>query len=116
MSNGHKCLTIYAVNVYTSSRMAAFLVGEAIRSACAEERDHQNLMTFHPNMYSQSTMICTFDCVLAVRVPCGLPIVKGDLLPPLDLPLGEEAEAGHVGVEAINVHVENVQVGITAAR
>lgn len=58
----------------------------------------------------------TFDGVLAVRVPCGLTIVEGDLFASLDLPLGKQAEAGHVGVQAVHVHVEYVQVGITAAR
>ena len=58
----------------------------------------------------------TFDSVLAVRVPCGLTIVKRDLLPSLDFPLGKEAEAGHVGVQAVHVDVEDVQVGVTAAR
>ena len=58
----------------------------------------------------------TFDCVLAVRVPRGLAIVEGDLLPLLDLPLGEQAEARHVGVQAVHVHVEDVQVRITAVR
>ena len=60
--------------------------------------------------------IATFDSVLAVRVSCGLSIVEGDLLPPLDLPLGEQAETRHVGVQAVHVHVEDVQVGITAAK
>ena len=58
----------------------------------------------------------TFDGVLAVCVPCGLTIVEGDLFASLDLPLGEEAKAGHVGVQTVHVHVEYVQVGITAAR
>ena len=58
----------------------------------------------------------TFDSVLAVCVSCGLAIVEGDLLPFFDLPLGEQAQAGHVGVQAVHVHVENVQVRITAAR
>lgn len=58
----------------------------------------------------------TFDSVLAVRVPCGLTIVKGDLLASLDLPLGKQAEAGHVRVQAVYVYVEDVQVGVTAAR
>lgn len=56
----------------------------------------------------------SFNRVLAVGVPCGLTIVKGDLLPPLDLPLGEQAEAGHVGIQAVDIHIEDVQVGITA--
>ena len=58
----------------------------------------------------------TFDCVLAVRVPRGLAIVEGDLFPFLDLPLGEQTEARHVGVQAVHVHVEDVKVGVAAGR
>ena len=60
--------------------------------------------------------IQTFDSVLAVCVSRGLAIVEGDLLPSLDLPLGEQAKAGHVGIQAVHIHVEDVQVGVAAGR
>ena len=60
--------------------------------------------------------IQTFDSVLAVCVSCGLAIVEGDLLPFFDLSLGEQAQAGHVGVKAVHIHVEDVKVGVAAGR
>ena len=60
--------------------------------------------------------IQTFDSVLAVCVSRGLAIVEGDLLPSLDLSLGEQAQAGHVGVQAVHIHVEDVKVGVAAGR
>ena len=58
----------------------------------------------------------TFDSVLAVCVSRGLAIVEGDLLPFFDLSLGEQAQAGHVGVQAVHIHVEDVKVGVAAGR
>ena len=60
--------------------------------------------------------IQTFDSVLAVCVSRGLAIVEGDLLPSLDLPLSEQAQARHVGVQAVHVHIEDVKVGVAAGR
>ena len=60
--------------------------------------------------------IQTFDSVLAVCVSRGLAIVEGNLLASLDLPLGEQAQAGHVGVQAVHIHVEDVKVGVAAGR
>ena len=60
--------------------------------------------------------ILTFDSVLAVCVSRGLAIVEGNLLASLDLPLGEQAQAGHVGVQAVHIHVEDVKVGVAAGR
>ena len=60
--------------------------------------------------------IQTFDSVLAVCVSRGLAIVEGDLLPSLDLPLSEQAQARHVGVQAVHIHVEDVKVGVAAGR
>ena len=60
--------------------------------------------------------IQTFDSVLAVCVSRGLAIVEGDLLPFFDLSLGEQAQAGHIGVQAVHVHVEDVKVGVAAGK
>ena len=61
-------------------------------------------------------LIQTFDSVLAVCVSRGLAIVEGDLLPFFDLSFGEQAQAGHVRVQAVHVHVEDVKVGVAAGR
>ena len=43
-----------------------------------------------------------------------LAIVKGELFPLLDLPLGKHGQLGHVGVQVVDEHAVDAQIGVAA--
>ena len=49
-----------------------------------------------------------------MSVTCSLPVVKGDLLSLDDVSDGKHAESREVGIEAVDPHVEDGQVGVAA--